>query len=167
MPCPLLYHIYQKCVIAQTSQMFISYSCSGPTQVFLVRRDSDSFWPVALYSLRLVIFIHTASPKKRARRKHSCFLKAVAHIPVARTRPLATLRCQGRREMQSLPFQPLPSTNSTLWDREQGFRWSAVHLCPSFSKYDGWFTDSGSTLSRNCSLPQVSTTSSSLAINHL
>lgn len=110
------------------------------------------FLPVLIQALRLLtcgslltgtgpLHTHLACQKKRARRKHSCFLKAVAHVPMPRTRPLATAGAKGEGSIVSV-------WSVCTMRVEQGFRWSTGHFCPPSSKYERWFTDSGHTFSR-------------------
>ena len=140
--------MFQKGMIVSTSWVLSECSCDGPRQVLLVA--GCLCFPVLTQGLG--VFLPCGCPlagsghfpymfgqlagEKRAKRKHFCFLKAVANVPVARTRPLVTHGCQGCWEMQFLAGQPLSSTSSSPWDGEQGLEWSAGHLCPSSSKGD-------------------------------
>ena len=72
--------------------------------------------------------------EKRAKRKHFCFLKAVANVPVARTRPWSHMDARGAGKCSF--WLALSGTSSSPWEGEQGLEWSAGHLCPSSSKRD-------------------------------
>lgn len=162
--------MFPKGRIVSASWVLTEFSCNGP------RRCSWDWMPLCFPVLiqALGVFLPHGCPlagsghfpymfgqlagEKRAKRKHFCFLKAMANIPVARPRPLISRGCQGCWEMQFLAGQPLSSASSSAWDREHGLsgqlaisalplvrvaRWLRSH---HFSEDDG-----------NWSPPQVST----------
>ena len=146
-PCPLPYHADPNC-LSHTHAV-------GPR--FLWLGAALSPWatsgiqtPPACVSLLTGIghfHTHLASQKKRARRKHSCILKAIAHMPMARSRSLATARCQARRGILSLASHfPTPTLHHGRGSKDFGSQ-LAFSVLPLVSMM-GWPADSGHSSSR-------------------
>ena len=138
--------MFQKGMIVSASWVLPECSCDGPRQVLLVA--GCLCFPVLTQGLR--VFLPCGCPlagsghfpytfgqlegEKRAKRKHFCFLKAVANVPVARTRPWSHMDARGAGKCSF--WLALSGTSSSPWEGEQGLEWSAGHLCPSSSKRD-------------------------------
>lgn len=128
--------------------MFIPTHVMAPSRCFLWLGASFppcADWGTQTLGLWLSInwgwsFSYTSSqPEEESKEKALLLCRAVAHIPMARTRPWPHLDAEGegRCSLCLVSHSPAP-----IWEKEQEFQWSACYLCPpsSWVWWDGSMT---------------------------